>query len=122
MKSLVRFIVGLVALIALVGFDQWLFVTLFDTNYLSWYVKNGALIGLITSIVAITWGDIEVISPICYAASPITSFVIFASGRPSWKCLQTSYAKSPTWSSSKACRCHLGHSEESVADLVRSGH
>jgi hypothetical protein len=53
------FIIGLVIVLGLTVFEQWLFETWWNTSHLQWYIQNGALIGLVTSVVSMTWEDID---------------------------------------------------------------
>ena len=59
MRRLRSFILGLVIVLMLAAFNHWLFTTWFGITYLDWYLKNGALIGLVTAGVALTWGDMN---------------------------------------------------------------
>lgn len=56
---LVSYLVGFAVLLALGAVNQVAFRWLFDTSHLDWYLRNGALIGFVTSVVGITWGDIN---------------------------------------------------------------
>jgi hypothetical protein len=53
------FFLGLVVLLVLAAVDYWLFKVVFHLNYFRWYLDNGAVIGLITSITTTVWGDIN---------------------------------------------------------------
>src|SRR5688500_10994386 len=57
LKGLGAAFVGLVVLVALFFFDQWLFSKWNGTSW-RWYLANGTLIGLITPIVFKAWGDL----------------------------------------------------------------
>ena len=59
MRGLRGFIIGWVIVFMLAAFNHWLFTTWFGITYLDWYLKNGALIGLVTAGVALTWGDMN---------------------------------------------------------------
>ena len=39
--------------------NEWLFSRWLGTSYVGWYVANGSLIGLISSVVALSWGDVN---------------------------------------------------------------
>lgn len=52
-------LMGLFILLVLAGVDHWLFATFFNTNHLQWYMNQGPLIGLVTAIVPMVWGDIN---------------------------------------------------------------
>ena len=52
-------IAGLGILLMLAAFDHWLFTSQLNTTHLKWYMKNGALIGLVTAVVSLSWGDIN---------------------------------------------------------------
>jgi len=53
-------IISLLILIFLITINQWLW-SRFDpkVNYLQFYLNNGSLIGIITAIVVISWGDLN---------------------------------------------------------------
>ena len=48
-----------VLLILLAAFDQWLFITLFHINYPVWYLKNGAIISILTAGISLAWGELD---------------------------------------------------------------
>lgn len=54
---LLYFISGLAILIVLLAVDYWIFSTWLNTTYIQWYLANGSLIGLVTSMVSLAWGD-----------------------------------------------------------------
>jgi hypothetical protein len=58
LKGLGAAFLGLVVLVVLFVFDQWLFSKWIGTSYWRWYLANGTLIGLITPIVFKAWGDL----------------------------------------------------------------
>ena len=58
-QRLLTFLSGLAILLALLVVDQWIFSTWFKTTHLNWYLANGALIGLVSSITSMAWGDIN---------------------------------------------------------------
>ena len=58
LKGLGAAFLGLVVLVVLFFFDQWLFSKWNGTSYWRWYLANGTLIGLITPIVFKAWGDL----------------------------------------------------------------
>jgi hypothetical protein len=45
--------------LALLAVDQWVFMTWFKTTHLKWYLANGVLIGLVSSITSMAWGGME---------------------------------------------------------------
>ncbi len=57
-RSLI-FLAGLGILLALLAVDHWIFTTWFNTTHLKWYLANGALIGLVSSIASMAWGDMN---------------------------------------------------------------
>jgi hypothetical protein len=58
-QRLLTFLAGLAILLALLVVDQWVFSTWFKTTHLNWYLANGALIGLVSSITSMAWGDMN---------------------------------------------------------------
>jgi hypothetical protein len=49
-----------IAILLLVGIlDNWLLERFFKITYLEWYLKNGTFIGLVSSFVTLSWGDIN---------------------------------------------------------------
>jgi hypothetical protein len=38
---------------------DWIFPRWFGLSYLTWYLQNGAVIGLVTSLIGIAWGDLN---------------------------------------------------------------
>jgi hypothetical protein len=56
-KGFLLLIAGLGILLMLAAFDHWLFTSQLNTTHLKWYLKNGALIGLVTAVVSLSWGD-----------------------------------------------------------------
>jgi hypothetical protein len=75
-----RFLGGFLGLAVLVGvvlLNELAFRTWLDTDYLRWYLDNGAVIGLVFTLVTLAWGDINknwlLISanPLEYAASSL---------------------------------------------------
>jgi len=55
----VSFLIGFVIIVAIIALNLWLFPILFKTSYLGWYLKNGVLIGFVTTITSLVWGDIN---------------------------------------------------------------
>lgn len=53
------FFVGLGILLFLLAIDHWIFLTWFSTTHLKWYLANGALIGLVSTMASLAWGDIN---------------------------------------------------------------
>lgn len=56
---MMRAAVGLGILVGLVLAGQWLIQALTETSLLNWYLQNGALIGLASSIGFLAWGDLN---------------------------------------------------------------
>jgi hypothetical protein len=50
--------IGLLIIAALAAIDQWLFRRLFGQDHWRWYLDRGALVGAMTSLVAISWGEL----------------------------------------------------------------
>jgi hypothetical protein len=59
LRHLLTFFAGLGILLALLIINNWVFITWFDTTYLRWYLANGALIGLVSTIASLAWGDMN---------------------------------------------------------------
>ena len=57
--SFKSYVQGFAILIPLGLINYWIVMTVFKITPINWYLKNGALIGLVTSIVATIWGDIN---------------------------------------------------------------
>jgi hypothetical protein len=55
----VSYLLGFGVLGGLALLDHWLFLTFLDTTHLEWYLANGALIGIVTSVVASAWGSLD---------------------------------------------------------------
>lgn len=55
----VTFVIGWPILFAWIALNQWISVSWFDQSYLAWYLANGSLIGLVSSVAALSWGDIN---------------------------------------------------------------
>ena len=53
------FFAGLGILSALLIINHWIFMTWFNTMHLKWYLANGALIGLVSTIASLAWGDMN---------------------------------------------------------------
>jgi len=51
------FLIGVAILLLLYLFDEWLFTRWMGIHYWRWYLKNGALIGLVSSILLRIWGN-----------------------------------------------------------------
>ena len=56
---ILSFLAGLAILLAFLVVDQWIFSTWFKNTHLNWYLANGALIGLASSITSMAWGDMN---------------------------------------------------------------
>jgi len=56
-RKVKSFLLGITMVVLLAALNYWLFPILFHSPYLTWYLKNGALIGLVTAVVSMTWGD-----------------------------------------------------------------
>ena len=59
LKRALSYSIGLIALAILLLMNHWIFITWFKTSYLSWYLENGAFIGLVAAIASEVWKDIE---------------------------------------------------------------
>jgi hypothetical protein len=59
MKRHLRLIIGLAIILSLAAFDQWAFSTWLKTSYLNWYLRNGALMSLIFTIVSLSVGNLN---------------------------------------------------------------
>ncbi|MBI4474991.1 MAG: hypothetical protein HY646_20155 [Acidobacteria bacterium] len=66
-----RFITGLSLLVGLAFFDNFLFTSYLNRTYLDWYLNNGVFIGLVTSVVSMTWSDMTEMTGII-SAHPFT--------------------------------------------------
>jgi hypothetical protein len=57
---MMKHIISLLIFFALIAINQWLSLYFgFKTSYLKYYLDNGSLIGLITAVVVISWGDLN---------------------------------------------------------------
>ena len=67
--------VGLAVISALIALDEVLFRVLFDTDYLHWFLANGALIGIVFALFTVAWGDLNKVThlisahPVAFAAA-----------------------------------------------------
>ncbi|HCA81863.1 MAG TPA: hypothetical protein DEP53_19195 [Bacteroidetes bacterium] len=52
-------VVGLIIVLALSVLNHWLLTKWFNVTYVDWYMKNGALVGLVTALVSLAWGDVN---------------------------------------------------------------
>jgi hypothetical protein len=52
-------VVGLVLLGGLAVLDWLVFRAWFDSDYLRWYLENGALIAIVFGLVTLAWGDLR---------------------------------------------------------------
>lgn len=59
LRHLLTFFVGLGVLLTLSIINNWIFTTWFNTTYLNWYLTNGSLIGLASTIASLAWGDMN---------------------------------------------------------------
>jgi len=59
MNALFRWILGLVPIGVLIALNAWAFPRWLGTSYFEWYLANGALINLLTSLIALSWGDLN---------------------------------------------------------------
>jgi hypothetical protein len=66
-----RSIIGLVLIASLAALDDRLFRIYSGTTYLDWYVRNGALIALVTALASMTWADMKGMSGMI-SAHPLT--------------------------------------------------
>lgn len=84
----IKTLASLSVLAGLLSFDEWLFSTLLGTSHVGWYLKNGALIALLTSLIATAWADVDThvgliaSNPLVYlgANSQQAGVIFFASG------------------------------------------
>lgn len=58
-KRLFLPLLGLVIIVAVLLLNYWLFCEWTQTGYFDWYLKNGALIGVATSVVSLVWGNMR---------------------------------------------------------------
>jgi hypothetical protein len=59
MQRSVTFGVGLVVIAGLIAADTVVFRYAFGTDYLGWYLRNGAVAGVIFGLVTLAWGDLN---------------------------------------------------------------
>jgi hypothetical protein len=59
LQRLVTFAVGLAVIAGLIAVDSVVFRAAFDSNYVHWYLKNGALIGIVFGLITLAWGDLN---------------------------------------------------------------
>ncbi len=59
MRRVLPWLAGLLLLLGMCAVNQLIFTRWFDTSYFGWYLANGSVIGLTTSIVSLAWGDIN---------------------------------------------------------------
>ena len=75
LKFIGLFLLGIGILLGVIAVDYWLLTAAFKRNLFEWYLRNGSLIALMTSILALFWKDIdknvELISwnPLAYIAA-----------------------------------------------------
>jgi len=58
-KTFVSSFLGLAVIAALLLLDHWVFATWLNASYLEWYLAAGSVIGLVTAVAAMAWGDLE---------------------------------------------------------------
>ena len=58
-KPLFKSFFGLIILLVLLLVNHWVFSIWFKLEYLDWYMKNGALIGIVTAAVSMIWGNMR---------------------------------------------------------------
>lgn len=74
-RPLIYSLAALAGFLIVVALDSWIFNALFNRMYIKWYIENGALIGIVTSVVAVSWGDVNknvgliAAEPLTYLAS-----------------------------------------------------
>ncbi len=51
--------VGLAVIAGLIAIDTVVFRVAFDSNYVHWYLTNGALIGIVFGLITLAWGDLN---------------------------------------------------------------
>ena len=87
-------IIGLALLGALAAIDTVAFRVAFDSSYRDWYLRNGALIGIVFGFVTVAWGDLNRLTGLvsahpleyfrsCTALGSLPSIALAASLRPS---------------------------------------
>jgi hypothetical protein len=59
LKRLLKFLWGLIILLLFIYVNQWVFKRWFQVGHFEWYLKNGALIGIATSVVSLVWGNMR---------------------------------------------------------------
>lgn len=75
MRRVVAVVIGLVLLGGLAVVDWLVFRAWFDSDYLRWYLRNGALIAIVFGLVTLAWGDLNKVTglvsahPLEYLAS-----------------------------------------------------
>lgn len=59
MNGLLRVALGLAPVVGLIVLNAWAFPRWLGTSYADWYLSNGALMNLLTSLLALSWGDMN---------------------------------------------------------------
>ena len=59
LQRLVTVAVGLAVIASLILINTVVFRVAFESAYLDWYLKNGALIGIIFGLITLAWGDLN---------------------------------------------------------------
>jgi len=59
MRSLAGWGLGLGVIVGLVLFNTWAFPRWLNTSYVDWYLASGSQIGLLTGVIALSWGDMN---------------------------------------------------------------
>jgi hypothetical protein len=59
LQRFVTVAVGLAVLAGLIAINTVIFRVAFDANYVRWYLKNGALIGIVFGLITLVWGDLK---------------------------------------------------------------
>lgn len=54
-----RSVAGFLLILGLAALNQRFFELYIDTTYLTWYLRNAAIIGVVTAIASMTWADMK---------------------------------------------------------------
>jgi hypothetical protein len=56
---LARLLLGWSLIIGMTVLNSWFFARWLGTSYVSWYLAHGALLGLVSALIALAWGDLN---------------------------------------------------------------
>ena len=59
LQRFVTFVVGLVVIAGLIAIDTVVFRVAFESDYVHWYLENGAVIGIVFGLITLAWGDLN---------------------------------------------------------------